>query len=167
MSDKTQTNSVCLWAGCMLHGGKEVHADTAKAHLASLRLAWEIAPPTSAKPWVFVRAGFHPSSLPRAAVVQPALQKVLLCAHCSAPGSPSWPPAATSVLGLKAISPTKCLRRVGIPEKDPSLGLALLLSGIYFWADYKQQGQLLPHLKIALEKGLTVPWPAVNCNRYS
>lgn len=62
---------------------------------------------------------------------------------------------------------TKPLWRVGIPEKGSSLCFEFLLSGVYFWTDYKHWRQLLPHLKIALEEGLTVPWPAANSNCYS
>lgn len=62
---------------------------------------------------------------------------------------------------------TKRLWRVGIPEKGSSLCLEFLLSGVYFGTDYKHWRQLLPLLKIALEEGLTVPWPAANSNCYS
>lgn len=107
---------------------------------------------------------------PRAAMVQPVLRKVLL--------SPVVPtPAAPRVTILTASShecpwaesdlDSKCLWRAGIPEKGPSLCLALLLSGIYSWTDYKHWRQLLPRLKIALEEGLTFPWPAASCNCYS
>lgn len=74
-------------------------------------------------------------------------------AALAGPGSPAWAQQPQVSLGWEQ-APSS---RVRIPEKGPSLCSALLLRGIYFWTDYKQQGQLLSHLKIAPEEGLTFP----------
>lgn len=97
-------------------------------------------------------------------------------AACAAAGAALACSSSTGITELSASShecpwaesdlQTKRLWRVGIPEKGSSLCLGFLLSGVYFWTDYKHWRQLLPHLKIALEESLTVPWPAANCNCY-
>lgn len=117
-----------------LQGGRVVHPALCSSWLC-LGWPWGNCPSWSQRsPSLLWEQVFrHPPSLPRVLWFSLSSRRCCSCPQLQhSPGPPTWPPAATSVLGLKVISKTKCLWRVGIPEKGASLLLSVLVKWYLF-----------------------------------